>query len=89
MKKPKLSPSSAWLLKLFAERHPSGFSALSVLPDAPKGVAQPHMSQVRGLRALDNVERQLFSTRKEAHLYAKIRNRSKDFSSACREYAGT
>lgn len=34
-------------------------------------------------------ERQLFSTRKEARLYARIRNRSKSLMEACREYADT
>lgn len=46
----KLSPSSAWTLKLFAECHPRGFASTSPMPTAPKGVAQPHMRQVRGLQ---------------------------------------
>lgn len=40
-------------------------------------------------RGTDQLERQLFSTRAEARLYAGIRNRSADFNSAVREYAGT
>lgn len=46
----KLSPSSAWLLKLFAEKHPGCIATSASLPDAPSGVAQPRMSQVRGLQ---------------------------------------
>lgn len=40
-------------------------------------------------RPSSQIERQLFTTRKEARLYASIRNRSADFNSACREYANT
>lgn len=46
----KLSPSSAWLLKLFVERHPVGIASTVALPEAPEGVAQPNMSQMRGLQ---------------------------------------
>lgn len=45
----KLSPSSTFLLKLFAERHPLGFASTTPMECAPKGVPQPHMPQVRGL----------------------------------------